>query len=39
MVPECKCVVCGQVEVGLKSIAHVGIEVLCLLNLVGTFMV
>ena len=38
MVPECWCVMSGQVEVGLKSIAHVGIEVLCLLNLVGTLM-
>ena len=35
MVLECWCVVSGQVEVRLKSIAPVGIEVLCLLNLVG----
>ena len=39
MVPECWCVVSGQVEVGLESIAPVGIEVLCVLNLVGTLMV
>ena len=38
MVSECSCVVSGQVEVGLKSIAPVSIEVLCLLNLVGTLM-
>ena len=38
MVPECWCVVSGQVEIGLKSVALIGIEVLCLLNLVGTLM-
>ena len=38
MVLECWCVVSGQVEVELKSVAPIGIEVLCLLNLVGTLM-
>ena len=36
MVPKCWCVVSGQVEVSLKSVAPIGIEVLGLLNLVGT---
>ena len=39
MVPECWCVVSRQVEVGLESVTPVGIEVLCLLNLVGTLLV
>ena len=39
MVLECWCVVSGQVEVGLKSVASISIEVLCILNLVGTLMV
>ena len=39
MVPECWCVVSGQVEVHLECVAPIGIEVLCLLNLVGTLMV
>ena len=36
MVPECWCVVSGQVEVGVESVAPIGNEVLCLLNLVQT---
>ena len=35
MVSECWCVVSGLVEVGLKSVAPISIEVMCLLNLVG----
>ena len=35
MVPECWCVVSGLVEAGLKSVALIAIEVMCLLNLVG----
>ena len=38
MVPEYWCIVSRQVEVGLESVASIGIEVLCLLNLVGTLM-
>ena len=39
MVPKYWCVVSGQVEVGLESVAPISIDVFCLLNLVGTLMV
>ena len=38
MVPEFWCVVSGKVKVKLKSVAPIGIEVLCLLSLVGILM-
>ena len=38
MVPECWCVMSWQVEVGLKVVTSMCIEILCLLNLIGSLM-
>ena len=39
MVPECWGVVSGQVEVELKSVTLITVEILCLLNLIENLMV